>query len=199
MEKTNNFKKDGFYITTPEFALMLGISTEALRSRRRRGEYKGQYVFNGKDYLWSGLGPNQVKEAQNNRLKIGRRLTLDSSSVAVVRGRSARARRRGITEQGTRTNYPNQAFKNKNDARMFARITKGKDVNFLNRITDKTIDVAQKEMQQDALKKTDIFKPIKNYGMGIYDARNEPISNKIIKWSDEIEDEEKDFWSNKYY
>ena len=95
MEKTNNFKKDGFYITTPEFALMLGISTEALRSRRRRGEYKGQYVFNGKDYLWSGLGPNQVKEAQNNRLKIGRRLTLDSSSGAVVRGRSAKVRRRG--------------------------------------------------------------------------------------------------------
>ena len=82
---------------------------------------------------------------------------------------------------------------------MFARITKGKDVNFLNRITDKTIDAARNEMQQEALKKTDIFKPIKNYGMGIYDARNEPIPNKIIKWSNEIEDEEKDFWSNKYY
>ena len=196
MEKTNNFKKDGFYITTPEFALMLNISTEALRSRRRRGLLKGQYVFDGKNYLWKTLRPNQVKEIRNDRLDSSR---LNRGPGAVVRGRSARARRRGITEQGTRTRYPNQAFKNKNDARMFARITKGKDVNFLNRITDKTIDVAQKEMQQEALKKIDIFKPIKNYGMGIYDARNEPISNKIIKWSDEIEDEEKDFWSNKYY
>ena len=199
MEDFNKFKKEGFYISTPEFALMLGISTEALRSRRRRGQFKDQYVFDGKNYIWKSLRPNQVKEIKKDRPKNPRRLPLVSRSESVGRGSAARHRRRGITEQGTGTKYPNQAFKNLNDARMFARITKGKDVNFLNRITDKTIDVAQKEIQQDALKKTDIFKPIKNYGMGIYDARNEPISNKRIKWSDEEEDEEKDFWSNKYY
>ena len=40
---------------------------------------------------------------------------------------------------------------------------------------------------------------MKNYGFGIYDARNEPIPNKRIKTKDEIEDDERAFWSKKYY
>ena len=48
--------------------------------------------------------------------------------------------------QNTQTKYPSQALKNLNDVRMFARITKGKDVNFLNRITEKSIEVAHREI-----------------------------------------------------
>ena len=40
MENLKKIKQDGYYISTPEFALMLNISTEALRSRRRRGELR---------------------------------------------------------------------------------------------------------------------------------------------------------------
>ena len=106
MVKTNNFKKDGFYITTPEFALMLNISTEALRSRRRRGLLKGQYVFDGKNCLWKTLRPNQVKEIRNDRLDSSR---LNRGPGAVVRGRGAKVRRRGSRNkehgQGTRTRH----------------------------------------------------------------------------------------------
>ena len=187
MTELNKFKKEGFYINTPEFALMLGISTEALRSRRRRGELKGQYVFDGKNYLWKSLRPDQVKKVKNDR------------AVPGTVGHKLRVRRRGVLENNLKTRYPNLAFKNKNDARMFARITKGKDVNFLNRFTDKTLDVVHREMQQDAQQTIDNFKPIKNYGFGIYDARNEPISNKRIRWADEAEDEERELWSKKPY
>ena len=196
MEDFNKLKKNGFYITTPEFALMLGISTEALRSRRRRGEFKDQYVFDGRNYLWSGLRPNQVKEIKKDRPKNPRRLPLVSRSESVGRGSAARYRRRGITEQGTGTKYPNQAFKNLNDARMFARITKGKDVNFLNKVTNNIVEGAYNKMQQDAQQTIDSFKPIKNYGFGIYDARNEPIPNKRICRQDEKEEE---YFHPKYY
>ena len=54
MEDLKKIKQDGYYISTPEFALMLNISTEALRSRRRRGELRGQYKFDGKKYWWQG-------------------------------------------------------------------------------------------------------------------------------------------------
>ena len=45
---------------------------------------------------------------------------------------------------------------------MFARITKGKDVNFLNRITEKSIEVAHREMQQETQRTIDNFKLMKN-------------------------------------
>ena len=82
---------------------------------------------------------------------------------------------------------------------MFARITKGKDVNYLKKLTNKSLEEGQKEMQREAQRTIDNFKPMKNYGFGIYDARNEPISNKRIRWQDEIEDENRAFWSKKYY
>lgn len=82
---------------------------------------------------------------------------------------------------------------------MFARITKGKDVNFLNKVTNNIVEGAYNKMQQDAQKVVEDFKPIKNYGMGIYDARNEPIPNKRIRTKDEREDEERSFWSKKPY
>ena len=84
MEDLNNIKKEGYYLSTPEFALMLGISTEALRSRRRRFELEGQYKSCDKKYWWKSPCPNQVKTIRNNRLKV-------ASSVSRV----ARSRRRG--------------------------------------------------------------------------------------------------------
>ena len=84
MTDEEQLKRDGFYLSTPEYALMLNISTEALRSRRRRGELEGEYKSDGKKYWWKSVRPNTVKELRNNRLKV-------SSSVSRV----SRARRRG--------------------------------------------------------------------------------------------------------
>ena len=64
MEDLNNIKKEGYYLSTPEFALMLGCSTEALRSRRRRGELEGQYKSDGKKYWRKSLRPITVKKIQ---------------------------------------------------------------------------------------------------------------------------------------
>ena len=56
MADREQLKREGYYISTPEYALMLGISTEALRSRRRRGELEGEYKSDGKKYWWNCWG-----------------------------------------------------------------------------------------------------------------------------------------------
>ena len=67
-------------------------------------------------------------------------------------------------------------------------------------IIPEVIELAKQKHREKLLKKCEPIKPIRSvYGMGIYDARNEPISNKRIRWKDEIEDEDRAFWSKKYY
>ena len=67
-------------------------------------------------------------------------------------------------------------------------------------IVDEVVELAKQRHQEKLLKKCE---PIKAnnfvYGRGIYDARNEPIPNKRIRYQDEAEDEERAFWSKKYY
>ncbi len=99
MDDLKDIKKEGYYLSTPEFALMLGCSTEALRSRRRRGELEGQFKSDGKKYWWKSVRPGQVKAIRNNRLKV-------ASSVSRV----SRARRRGAHRKFQETRYPNHAF-----------------------------------------------------------------------------------------
>ena len=66
MEDLKKIKQDGYYISTPEFALMLNISTEALRSRRRRGELKGQFKSDGKKYWWRSLRPDTIDRCKRD-------------------------------------------------------------------------------------------------------------------------------------
>ena len=49
-----------FILTSTEFAKLIGISNEALRSRRRRGMYHDQYVLKNKSYAWKRPRPNKV-------------------------------------------------------------------------------------------------------------------------------------------
>ena len=75
--------------------------------------------------------------------------------VASRPSRGSRSRRRGTHIEGQETHYPNQAFKNLNDARIFARITKGKDINYLKQLTDESLKVGQEAMQREALNRVD--------------------------------------------
>ena len=151
MDAKENLKREGYYISNSEFALMLGISTSALRSRRRRNKYDGLFKSDGKNYWWKSLRPSQVKEIINDRPNY-------SSAVRVQR-----TRRRGITQTNEQTRYPNQAFKNHNDAKMYARITKGKDVGYLNKITDNIIKQTDDNLRKEALKNIQVSNT-RNYG-----------------------------------
>ena len=128
-------KQDGYYISTQEFALMLNISTEALRSRRRRGELKGQYKFDGKKYWWQGLRPGTVKKIKNNR-----HVVRDS------RPNIKRKRRRGVHIRGEETLYQNHAFKIANELKMLNRIKSEVPESVINEINPELIKLAQDKL-----------------------------------------------------
>ena len=154
MEDSKKIKQEGYYLSTPEFALMLGISTEALRSRRRRFELEGQYKSDGKKYWWKSVRPNQVKEIRNNRLK-----------VASSASRVSRSRRRGAHSTGQETRYPNQSFKYANELKMLNRIKSEVPETVINEINPEVIKVAQDNLlkkREKQLKET--WRPAKNYG-----------------------------------
>jgi|TARA_Y100000294_G_scaffold139483_1_gene132988 hypothetical protein len=154
MTDEEQLKRDGFYLSTPEYALMLNISTEALRSRRRRGELEGEYKSDGKKYWWKSVRPNTVKELRNNRLKV-------SSSVSRV----SRARRRGAHRTGQETRYTNQSFKYANELKMLNRIKSEVPETVINEINPEVIKVAQDNLlkrREKQLKET--WRPTKNYG-----------------------------------
>ena len=132
MEDLKKIKQDGFYISTPEYALMLGCSTEALRSRRRRGELEGQYKSDGKKYWWKSVRPNQVKEIRNNRLKAASSLN-----------RVSRSRRRGAHRKFLETRYPNHAFEQHNEIKLLASLKETLPKGVIDEITPEAVKVAQ--------------------------------------------------------
>jgi len=154
MEDLKKIKQDGYYLSTPEYALMLGISTEALRSRRRRGELEGEYKSCDKKYWWKSVHPKQVKEIRNNRLK-----------VASPMSRVSRSRRRGAHSKGQETRYPNQSFKFANDLKILNRIKSEYPASVIDEINPELIKLAQDSLlkkREKRLKET--WRPAKNYG-----------------------------------
>jgi hypothetical protein len=154
MEDLKKIKQEGYYLSTPEFALMLNISTEALRSRRRRFELEGQYKSCGKKYWWKSVRPNQVKAIRNSRLKV-------ASSVSRV----PRSRRRGVHSAGQETRYTNQSFKYANELKMLNRIKSEVPESVINEINPEVVKVAQDNLlkrREKQLKES--LRPAKNYG-----------------------------------
>ena len=158
MADREQLKRDGYYISTPEYALMLGISTEALRSRRRRGELEGEYKSDGEKYWWKSVRPNTVKELRNDRLK-------KFSSVS----RASRSRRRGTHIKGHETKYPNEAFKQTNEIRLLASLKNRLPKSVINEITPEAVKVAQDNLLKKRLKQHDErWRPRRNYGGLLY-------------------------------
>ena len=154
MEDLNNIKKEGYYLSTPEFALMLGISTEALRSRRRRGELEGQYKSDGKKYWWKSLRPITVKKIRNDRLKV-------SSSLS----RISRKRRRGAHRNFQETRYPNNAFEQHNEIKLLASLKETLPKGVVDEITPEAVKVAQDNLLKKREKQhKETWRPAKNYG-----------------------------------
>ena len=78
-------------LTELEYATILGLSKEGVRSRRRQGKLDGKFIQKGKQYFYERVRPNQVKTAPKNR---------------------TRERRRGAHKSLSPVRYPNTAFRN---------------------------------------------------------------------------------------
>ena len=202
-----------YILTSSEFAKLLDITTESLRSRRRRGMYADQYLLKNKSYLWKRprhfkgaptvFDRSSVSRGPSSSRLVASNLNLDPRSA--VHGprtskQGARDKNNGNHRAGITKNYPNRFFELANEIRMVAKAQRKINDAEAQEIIPEVIELAKQKHREKLLKKCEPIKPIRSvYGMGIYDARNEPISNKRIRWKDEVEDEDRAFWSKKYY
>ena len=138
-------------LTELEYATILGLSKEGVRSRRRQGKLDGKFIQKGKQYFYERVRPNQVKTAPKNR---------------------PRERRRGAHKSLSPVRYPNTAFRNHNEAKMLAKIKYNIDDETLSLLPE-AIQKA-KEAKAERIKEARSAVPVqrkvnsKNYGSGIY-------------------------------
>tara|TARA_Y100000031_G_C8224847_1_gene387770 strand:- start:614 stop:1375 length:762 start_codon:yes stop_codon:yes gene_type:complete len=177
MEDVKKIKQEGFYLSTPEYALMLHISTEALRSRRRRGELEGEYKYDGEKYWWRSLRPITVKKIRNDHLK-----------VVSSKSRVSRSRRRGAHRKFLETRYPNHAFEQHNEIKLLASLKESLPKGVIDEITPEAVKVAR-----DNLGKRHEKEHIKQYGPGYIKNYGGPLSRYDWKHQDDLENRRRDY------
>ena len=98
----SSIMQDEFPFTVLEYAKMLGISKECLRGRRRSGKLEGEYTVKDNCYFYKRVRPDQLLSTPKNPPK--------------------RVRRRGAHNHGQTVHYPNNAFRQHNEAKMMAKL-----------------------------------------------------------------------------
>ena len=140
-----------FKYTSGQYAKILGITKEALRSRRRRGELETEYIIQNGITLWK-------EPASNYDTKPGGQ----KSSFPVAR---SRVKRRGVHAAGIKTNYPNYAMQQHNELKMLAKLQRNVDSE-LQDLLPEAIEQAKriKEQKQKELQRELMNQRPKSYG-----------------------------------
>ena len=196
-----------YILTSSEFAKLLDITAESLKSRRRRDMYQDMYSKQDKSFLWKRPRQMMVGATAFNHSFVSR-VPSSSRLAASSLNHDPRATKHGLRNKnsgnhraGIIKNYPNRHFEIANEIRMVAKAQqKISEAAGCRRNCPEVIELAKQKHREKLLKKCEPIKTNSSvYGMGIYDARNEPIPNKRIRTKDEREDDERAFWSKKYY
>ena len=154
-----------FKLSSNQFAKSIGISMQCLYSRLRRGKYAGEYITKNKLLLFKAMRPSKIVSRLNDKVSTC----------------SNRARRRGVHESGIETKYPNRAFQQHNEIKMLARLKGKVSEEVINEITPATIKLAQEKVLANKQRRLmESYKPIKNYGSGIYNAKAATPKYKAI-------------------
>ena len=140
-----------FKYKSGQYAEMLGITKEALRSRRRRGELETEYIIQNGITLWR-------KPASNHGKKPGGQSCSKPASRSNIK-------RRGVHVSGQKTNYPNYAMQQHNELKMLAKLQRNVDPE-LQELLPEAIEQAKriKEQRQQELQRELINKRPKSYG-----------------------------------
>ena len=164
-----------FKFTSKEFAKDLGITVECLYSRIRRGSYQGQCILKNNKLFFKKMRPSNPDQRLNDNKSPA------ASRPLPVKNTTFRTRRRGIVAAGGKTKYPNYAFQQHNEIKMLARLKGKVSEEVINEITPATIKIAQDKVLQDKQRRLrESYKPIKNYGSGIYNAKAATPKYKAI-------------------
>ena len=144
--------QDEFPFTALEYSKMLGISKECLRGRRRSGKLEGEYTVKDNCYFYKRVRPDQLLSTPKNPPK--------------------RVRRRGAHNHGQTVHYPNNAFRQHNEAKMLAKLK--------HNIDDETLSLLPEAIQKAKEAKAERIREVKasvpaprktntkNYCSGLY-------------------------------
>ena len=144
-----------FDLNRTEYAELLGITPNAVRMRMRHGRLEGQYKFENGKYFFKA--PERVRE--NQGVPGGQMTTLK------------KIYRRG---NHYKANYPNEAFRKHNEAKMLAKLKYNVDDEVQSLLPD-AIEIAQKKKRERIMEaqKSLVKAPTTNkYGSGIFNESN---------------------------
>ena len=157
-----------FILTSSEFAKLIGISDESLRSRRRRGLYKGMYIRKSFSYAWKKPAPNHRSVAsllgQTAPDASGLSAQASNANIQNTKFRDNGPRKRNKNSrkhyqelvsgnQGTETKYPNKAFELVNEFKIVTKSQRKISAAAAEEITPELIELAQEKHRQKILAK----------------------------------------------
>ena len=140
-----------YLFTEAEYAKIIGLSKEGVRSRRRDGKLEGQYIQKDSRYLYARPRVNPGSAVHENR---------------------TRTIRRGAHKSGAETKYPNNAFKQHNELKMLAKLKASVDDETLALIPE-AVEIAKKKKQERVRETLEsVKKPSKTkYSSGLYNPK----------------------------
>ena len=146
LEVRNYFFMDKiFRLTSSEYAKLLDLSNEALRSRRRRNMEDGNFKKVGKEFFWKTPvkgRPDIVLATTNDR---------GPGSMIPASRTTKRKRRRGIVASGGQTNYHNAPngwqLEQANQIKALGKIRDGLGDEVVDEITPELFELAKKKIQ----------------------------------------------------
>ena len=141
-------KINPFDLNQTEYAELLGISPNAVRMRRRRGQLEGQYIFTKGKYIFKA--PERVRENQG----------FDHGYLTTLKKK--KRIRRGNHHNA---NYPNEAFRKHNEMKMLAALKHRVDPE-IQELLPEAVELA-KQKRNERHRSTINDQPIKNYGIGV--------------------------------
>ena len=146
-------KDEHYKFIRSEYAQLLGISTNALRMRMRRGNYGSEYVIKDGNYLFKR--PRAIKVETTIP---GPRSTAHNVSTK-------KKYNRGATHRGE-AKYENDAFRRHNEVRALNKIQRNLGDEYTNEINEEVIKIAQERVikKKDAYIKHVNEAPLKTLG-----------------------------------
>jgi len=115
-KKTGKMDLDEYIFTRPEMAKLLGISTNALRMRMRKGRCDLDYRFDGTQFKFKRLARDRVISMMADQPK-----TAHEKALRDYDGKVQKKYNRGATHKG-KAKYPNDVFKLQNEMKIINHI-----------------------------------------------------------------------------
>jgi len=146
VKKTGQTDLDEYIFTRPEMAKLLGISTNALRMRMRKGKCDLEYRFDGNQFRFKRPVRDRVISMMEDQPKTAHEKTIYDYDKKVQKKYN-----RGATHKG-KAKYPNEVFKLQNEMKIINHI-KGKFKSEAHRREFEKLNEEGLKIAQDNLRK----------------------------------------------